>query len=126
MLLACCEARSAGPTVVVHPKSGSVTIRDLKFNVVQELKDPRQIKIVQDAFLRAKRVGDTGTKLRNPTHKIDFSDRWLVEMKTGEIGVLTKIVTDVYQLDPKDLVTVRSLLKPTAEQVSGGNGGQRR
>lgn len=116
MLLAFCGSCTAGPTVVVHPKSAGVAIRDSKFNVVHELKDPKQIKIVQDAFLRAKRIGDTSTKLKSPTHKIDFSDRWLVDIKTGEIGVLIKAVTDVYQLDPKDLATLKSLLEPTAEQ----------
>jgi photosystem II stability/assembly factor-like uncharacterized protein len=123
MVLAFCGACIAGPTVVVHPKSASVTIRDSKFDVVQELKDPKQIKLVQDAFLRAKRIGDTATKLKSATHKIDFSDRWLVDMKSGEIGVLTKVVTDVYQLDPKDLAALKSLLEPEAEHVVGGNGG---
>ena len=111
LALAFCGACSAGPTIVVQPKSVGVVIRDSKFSVVQELKDPKQIKIVQDAFLRAKRVGDTGTKLKSPTHKIDFSDRWLVDMKSGEIGVLTKVVTDVFQLDAKDLVTLKRLLE---------------
>ena len=123
VIIAFCGACSAGPTVVVHPKSAGVTIRDSKFDVVRELKDPKQIKIVQDAFLRAKRVGDTATKLKSVTHKIDFSDRWLVDIKTGEIGVLTKVVTDVYQLESKDLVILKSLLEPEAEHVVGGNGG---
>ena len=118
MLLAFCGTCIAGPTVVVHPKSASVTIRDSKFDVVQELKDPKQIKLVQDAFLRAKRVGDTATKLKSATHKFDFSDRWLVDINSGEIGVLTKVVTDVYQLDAKDLAALKSLLKPKAEQVA--------
>ena len=115
LLLAFCGTCIAGPTVVVHPKSASVTIRDSKFDVVQELKDPKQIKLVQDAFLRAKRVGDTATKLKSATHKTDFSDRWLVDIKSGEIGVLTKVVTDVYQLDAKDLAAIKSLLEPKAQ-----------
>ena len=118
MLLAFCGACVAGPTVVVHQKSASVTIRDSKFDVVQELKDPKLIKLVQDAFFRAKRVGDTTTNLKRATHKIDFSDRWLVDMKSGEIGVLTKVVTDVYQLDAKDLAALKSLLEPKAKQVA--------
>jgi hypothetical protein len=122
MLLVFCGACIARPTVVVRSGSASVTIRDSKFEIVQELKDPKQIKLVQDAFLRAKRVGDTATKLKSATHKIDFSDRWLIDMKSGEIGVLTKVVTDVYKLDPKDLVTLKSLLEPTAEEAAGGNG----
>ena len=111
LLLACCEPCCAGPTVVPHPNSAGVTIRDSKFNVVQVLRDPMQIKAVQDAFLRVKRVGDTGTHLKTPTHKIDFSDRWLVDIKTGEIGFLTKVVSDVYQLDAKDLMTLKGLLE---------------
>jgi hypothetical protein len=117
ILLAFCGACIAGPTVVVHPKSASVTIRDSKFDVVQELKDPKQIKLVQDAFLRAKRVGDTATKLKSATHKINFSDQWLLDIKSGEIGVLTKVVTDVYQLDAKDLAGLKSLLEPKASRV---------
>lgn len=111
LLLAYCEACCAGPTVVPHPNSAGVTIRDSKFDVVQDLRSSKQIKVVQDAFLRAKRVGDTGTHLKTPTHKIDFSDRWLVDIKTGEIAVLTKVVTDLYQLDAKDLVTLKGLLE---------------
>jgi hypothetical protein len=101
----------AGPTVVVHPKSGSVAIRDAKFFVVQELKNPKQIKFVQDAFLRAKRVGDTKTKLKSTTHKIDFSDRWLIDVKSGEFAVLTKVVTDVYQLEARDLADLKGLMR---------------
>jgi hypothetical protein len=118
MLIAFYGTCIAGPTVVVHPKSAGVSIRDSKSDVVLELKDPKQIKLVQDSFLRAKRIGDTATKLKSPTHKFDFSDRWLVDIKSGEIGVLTKVVTDVYQLDAKDLAAIKSLLEPKAEQVA--------
>lgn len=121
LLLAFCEACIAGPTVVVHPKSANVTIRDSKFDVVQQLKDPKQIKLVQDAFLRAKRVGDTTTNLKLPTHKIDFSDRWLIDIKSGEFGVLTKVITEVFQLEPKDLTALKELLKQEAEQDASGN-----
>jgi hypothetical protein len=118
MLLAFCGTCIAGPTVVVHPKSASVTIRDSDSGVVQELKDPKQIKLVQDAFIRAMHVGDTATKLTRATHKFDFSDRWLVDINSGEIGVLTKVVTHVYQIDTKDLAAIKSLLDPKAEQVA--------
>jgi hypothetical protein len=118
LLLAFCEVCGAGPTVVVHPKSAGVTVRDSKSNVVQELRDPKQIKIIQDAFLRAKRVGDTATKLKSPTHKVDFTDRWLVDIHSGEFGVLTKAVTDVYELDAKDLVALKGLLEPKAEKAA--------
>ena len=111
VLLALCGVSSAGPSLVVHPNSAGVTIRDSKFVVVQDLRDPNQIKIIQDAFLRAKRVGDTSTKLKSPTHKIDFSDRWLIDLQSGEFGVLTKVATDVYQLDSKDLETLKDLLE---------------
>ena len=112
ILLAFCGACIAGPIVVVHPKSAGVNIRDSKSNVVQELKEPKQIKLVQDAILRAKRVGDTATNLKSATHKLDFSDRWLLDIRSGEIGVLTKAVTDVYQLDANDLAAIKSLLEP--------------
>ena len=78
--------------------------------------------MIQDAFLRAKRVGDTATMLKNATHKIDFSDRWLVDIRTGEIGLLTKVVTDVFRLESKDLVMLKSLLEPAADHVVGSKG----
>lgn len=118
LLLTFCGVCLAGPAVVVHPKTDDVTIRDSNFDIVQVLKDPKKIKIVQDAFLRAKRIGDTTTKLKGMTHKIDFSDRWLIDIKSGEIGVLTKAVTDVYQLEAGDLAALKGLLKPKAEQAS--------
>ena len=117
-----CAHSLSAYSVVVHPKSAGVIIRDSKFDVVQELRDSKQIKIIQDAFLRAKRVGDTATKLKSTTHKIDFSDRWLIDIHSGEFRVLTKVVTDVYQLDANDLVAVKSLLEPRAEQAVPSDG----
>lgn len=122
LLIVFCGACSAGPTVVVHPKSAGVTIRDSKFDVARELKCPKNVRMIQDAFLRAKRVGDTATMLKNATHKIDFSDRWLVDIRTGEIGLLTKVVTDVFRLESKDLVMLKSLLEPAADHVVGSKG----
>ena len=116
-----CGICDAGPSVVTHPKSPSVRIRNDKFVVVQELKDPKQIKVVQDAFFRAKRVGDTASQLKTPTHKIDFSDRWLIDINSGEFRVLTKMVTDVYQLDAKDLIALKSLIEKKAEQGATSN-----
>ena len=116
-----CGICCAGPSVVSHPKAPSVKIWDDKFVVVQELKDPRQIKIVQDAFLRAKRVGDTASNLKTPTHKIDFSDRWLIDFHSGEIGVLSKMVTDVYQIAPKDLIAFKRLIAPKAADRGDGD-----
>ena len=121
LLSAFCEACIAGPSVIPDPKSASVTIRDDKFTVVQELKSPKQIKIVQDAFLRAKRIGDTASSSKTPTHKIDFSDRWLIDINSGEFRLLTKTVTDVYQLDAKDLIALKKTIQKTAEQDATSN-----
>lgn len=101
----------AGPTVVPHRKAPAVKVWNGKFVVVQEFKDPKTVKIVQDIFLRSKRVGDTSTHLKTPTHKIDFSDRWLLDVEKGEIGILSKTVVDVYQIESKDLKTLRKLIQ---------------
>jgi hypothetical protein len=111
LLLAFCGACNAGPSVAIHPKSAGVSIRDSKFIVVRELTASGQIKFLQDAFLRAKRVGDTAAKLKTPTHKIDFSDRWLIDIHSGEFGMLTKAITDVYLLEAKDLAAIKALLE---------------
>jgi hypothetical protein len=104
----------AGPAVVPHPKSPAVKVWDSKFVVIQEFKDPKKIKAIQGIFLRAKRVGDTSTHLKTSTHKIDFSDRWLLDVTKGEIGVLSKAVVDVYQIEPKDLKALLKLIKSKA------------
>jgi hypothetical protein len=116
LLFAICGTCGAGPSVVIHPNSAGVTIRDSKFEVVQYLKDPKRVKFIQNAFFRAKRVGNTTAKLKTPTHNIDVSDRWLIDIHSGEFGLLTKSVTDVYRLDSKDLATIKGLLEFKAEQ----------
>lgn len=100
----------AGPAVVPHSQAPAVKVWDDKFAVVQEFKDPTAIKVIQDIFLRSKRVGDTSSRWTTPTHKIDFSERWLVELKKGEIRVLSKAVVDVYQIEAKDLETLQKLV----------------
>ncbi|MBK1856837.1 hypothetical protein [Cerasicoccus arenae] len=110
LLIAFAAACIAGPAVVLHPKSPAVKIWDDQFVVVQEFDDPKEIKTIQDIFLRSKRVGDTSTHLKNSTHKVSFSDRWLLDIKSGEIGVLSKAVVDVYQIAPKDLKILKKLI----------------
>lgn len=104
----------AGPAVVPHPKAPAIKVWDSKFVVVQEFKDPKKIKVIQDIFLRSKKVGDTTSHLKTPTHKIDFSDRWLVDLPKGEIGVLSKAIMDVYQIETADLETLRQLIETKA------------
>ena len=116
LFVALFETCLAGPKVVPHPKAGTVQIRNSKFVVVVELKDPKKIKLLQDLFRRSTRVGSTKTHLKTPTHKIDFSDRWLIDLQSGEFGILTKTVSDVYQIDMKEIATLKKLVKP-AEQV---------
>lgn len=100
----------AGPKVVPHPKVGVVTIRDSKFTIVQEIKEPDGIKFVQNVFLRAKKVGDTKTHLKKPTHTIDFSDRWLVDLDSGEVSVLSKANVTVYRIKVKDLEVLNKII----------------
>lgn len=101
----------AGSKVVPHEKEPIVKVWDNKFKIVQEFEDPKQIGIVQGIFLRAKRVGDTSTHLKTSTHKIDFSDRWIVDLNSGEIAVLSKRVVTVFQIVDKDLIALRKLIK---------------
>ena len=108
--LAICGICHAGPSVAPPPKVNSVNVRGADFSLVKNVSDPKDLKLLQDMFLRAKRVGDTATMLKTPTHKIDFSNRWLIDINSGEIGVLSKGVTDVYQLDAKDLIALKGLL----------------
>jgi hypothetical protein len=105
---------AAGPTVVPYPRAASVKVLDDKFVVVQEFKDSKQIKLAQSIFLRSKRVGGTQSYLKTPTHKIDFSDRWLIDINSGEIGCLSKKTMDVYQIDAQDLLVLRNLIETKA------------
>jgi hypothetical protein len=114
--LALCAVCYAGPVVAVHPKAKSVNIWDDKFVVVQELVEPKQIQIFQDAFRRAKRIRNNATEPVRATHKIDFAERWLIDIDSGELVVLSKAIVDVYVLDAKDLIAVRALIDPKAEQ----------
>jgi hypothetical protein len=111
----------AGPSVVVHPKTTSVKIWDDESAVLCELVEPKQIGVVQDAFRRAKRIRNNATQKVRATHKLDFADRWLIDIDRGEIAILTKAVTDVYKLDPEDLVAVRALIPPKAEPGVGAD-----
>lgn len=121
ILLCFAGACMAGPAVVPHPKAPAVKIWDSKFVVVQEFSDPKMIKAIQDIFARSKRVGDTSSHLKTPTHKIDFSDRWLLEINTGEIGVLSKAIVDVYQVGPRDLKKLQKLIETKAQQGRAQN-----
>jgi len=111
MLLATAATCFAGPKVVPHSRTNAVNVSDGSSNLISTFDAPKDIKLLQDIFLRSTRVGSTKTHLKASTHKIDFSDRWLVDINTGEIGVLSKTVSDVYQLDESDLLTLRELIK---------------
>ncbi len=108
----------AGPEVVPNPKSPAVKVWDNNFVVVQEFKDPETIQMIQGIFLRSRRVGDTNSHLKTPTHKIDFSDRWLFDIESGEIGVLSKAVVDVHQVDPADLKSLKRLIENKAQAAA--------
>ena len=120
-LLAFCEMCLAGPSVAVHPKSPSVKIWDNASAVVCELVDPKQIAVVQDAFRRAKRIRSNATTKVRVTHSIGFRNRWLIDLDSGEIAVLTMAITNVYKLAPEDLIEVRALIAPKAELGVGAD-----
>ena len=72
----------------VSPQNGeNIIVRDNQFKIKREITHPKEIKLVQDIFLRAKKIGDTKSHLTSPTHKIDFTDRWLIDLKQGEFAV---------------------------------------
>ena len=121
MLAASLTMLSAGPVVVLHLNSKTVKVWNNEFEVVHEFRDHAQIKVIQDVFSRAKKIGNTSSYLKTPTHKIDFSDRWLIDLNTGEFGMLSKQVRDVYQLEAEDLEALKRLIPTKAEQIANGN-----
>ena len=103
----------AGPVVSQHPAHLPIKLWNNEFKVLHEFKDPKKIKIIGDIILRSKKVGNTSTHLKTITNKIDFENRWLLDLSKGEVGILSKTVTDVYLINAKDLKTIRKLIKPT-------------
>lgn len=110
LLMVCSAIVCAGPKVVPHPKAGVVKVRDENFIVVYEFKTPQSIKLVQGIFLRAKKIGDTKAHFQNATHKMDFSDRWLIDINSGEIRVLSKAMVPVYRIEAGDLAELKGLI----------------
>ena len=101
----------AGPRVSPPKNAEGVNIRNNEFEIERVISDPQKIEWLQNAFHRAKKVGDTKSHLKNPTHKIDLSDRWLIDLQNGEIGVLSKAATDVYQITQEDLEALQKLIQ---------------
>jgi len=100
-----------GPIVSIHENADGVTVRDNEFKVIGTISTPKQIAEVQRVFLNAKKIGTTKKQLINPSHKFDFSDRWLVDMSSGEFVLLTKQHTDIYQFSREDLERLKELLR---------------
>ncbi|GEM_PF-4216225 len=98
-----------GPNVSVHENAAGVSIRNHAFDVVRTLSSPEEIAVVQRMFRQAKKIGTTKKRIISPTHTVDFSDRWLVDMESGTFAVLTKQVTDVYQLSEEDLKVLKNM-----------------
>jgi hypothetical protein len=79
----------AGPVVVPHPKANNtVNFRDTQIRIISNISDVSTITQIQEMFRRSKKIGDTISHLRTYSHNIDFSDRWLVNLETGEFGML--------------------------------------
>lgn len=114
-LFVCSGIVCAGPKVIPHPRVGIVAVRNSEFVVVHEFKDPKSIKFIQGVFLHAKKVGDTKTHLTKPTHKIDFSDRWLIDINSGEIRLLSKAHVAVYRIEGADLIEFKKQINNKAE-----------
>lgn len=102
----------AGPVVVPHPKlNGTVNFRDTHTGVMHNISDALTITQLQEMFKRARKIGDTISHLKTYSHNIDFSNRWLVNLDTGEIGMLRKQVGDVHQLEPDDLKKLQQIIQ---------------
>jgi hypothetical protein len=102
----------AGPVVVPHQKlSGTVNVRDTHTGVMHNISDASTITQLQEMIKRARKIGDTSSHLKTYSYNIDFSDRWLVNLDTGEIGMLRMLVGDVYQLEPDDLKKLRQIIQ---------------
>lgn len=111
----------AGPVVVPNPITKSVRVLNNDFKIVCEFYDPAPIKVIQDAFLRARKIGKSNSFLIVSTHKIDFSDRWLLDLNSGKFQVLSKSIKNVYQLGPQDLKTLQHLILNKAQQATAPN-----
>ena len=102
----------AGPVVVPHPKlKGTVNLRDARSGVMHTVSDVFIINQLQEMFKRARKIGDTISHLKTYSHNIDFSNRWLVNLDTGEIGMLRKQVSDDYQMEPDDLKELQQIIQ---------------
>ncbi len=110
--MTCHGVAIAGPKVVPHPNAGGIVkVSSKDYSVIHKFKDAKDIALLQGIFLRAKKIGDTRSHLKKSTHKLNFSDSWLVDMNTGETGVLSKAHTPVYKIEPQDLKKLKRLLK---------------
>ncbi|MEM7384129.1 MAG: hypothetical protein AAF514_04220 [Verrucomicrobiota bacterium] len=103
------DKTSSGPIVRPHSQTGTVEIRQA-LKVVRTLTEAEHIEAVQDVFLRSRKTGDSQTHKVKATHTIDFSDRWLVDLQSGNLTILSKAVTPVYRMQPHDLEVLRLLI----------------
>lgn len=85
-------------------------MRDARTGVIHNHSNELTITQLQEMFKRARKIGDTISHLKTYSHNIDFSDRWLFNLDTGEIGMLRKKVGDVYQLEPDDLKKLQQII----------------
>lgn len=101
----------AGPLVTPNPKlKNTVNIRDVRTGIIVNISDSLIIMELQEMFKRAKKTGNTISGLKTYSHNIDFSERWLVNLDTGEIGILRKMVGDVYTLESEDLDRLKKII----------------
>ena len=100
--------------MVPDPKVSTIKVWDKSFEVVRKFKEPKEIKLVQDVFLRVKKAGDTSARLKSRTRKIDFSDRWVVDLNKGEVGILSKSQISVCRLKKEDLLVLQKRIKTKA------------
>jgi hypothetical protein len=97
---------AAGPTLSAPAE---VFIRDHNFDLVVTLTDPVEIKSIIDAIRRAPVIPATtgGPPL---SHKIDLKDRWLYDVSSGRLMLLSKTDQPTYQLIAADRALLEALI----------------
>lgn len=96
----------AGPSLSAPAE---VYIRDHKFDLVITLSDPAEIKIIMDAIRRASVIPVTvgGPPL---SHKIDLKDRWLYDVSSGRLMLLSNTEQSTYQLLEPDRTLLEAII----------------
>lgn len=101
----------AGP-VVKLPKSERVEVRNAKMELVRTIDDPADLVILTDCIRDALKIGSTETVQHVYTHKVGLEQSWRYDTSSGDLTLLSKVVTPVYRIRRGDRQRFERLLKP--------------